>query len=155
MTASSPGTLDDATVDTNILIYAIDASQGQKHVRARRLVDTLAEKNCILPLQALNEFFFVCVRKKIVNAGIAEAYIQALLRSMQVISPTQEDLRQAMQLHREHGQQFFDALLLSTAARAGCRIFFSEDLQHGRTFSSMQVIDPFAMDAAAFGQLLV
>lgn len=146
--------ISSATVDTNILIYSIDVSEGDKHVRAQRLVNTLSIQRAMLPLQALNELFFVCIRKRILPLKVAESYNHSLIQSMRIIPPSQEDLNQAMQLHREHRLQFFDALLISTASRAGCTTFFSEDLQHGRDFGALRIINPFTLTQDVFEHLL-
>ena len=87
-------------------------------------------------------------------SAVAEAYIETLLTFLQIIPPEGADLKDAMRLNQQHGLQFFDALLLSTAARAGCSEFYSEDLQHGRSFGAMQVMDPFKLNDLEFDQFL-
>lgn len=37
-----------------------------------------------------------------------------------------------------------DALLIAAACSVGCTFFLSEDLQPGRKFGQMEVIDPFS-----------
>ena len=145
--------VDRPTLETNILIYSIDVSEGEKHERAKRLVDALLLRGATLPLQVLNELYFVCTRKKILPASAIESYNHSLLTCMEIIPPIAADLVAAMRLHQSDGQQFFDALLLTTAARAGCKTFFSEDLQHGRSFGSLQIVNPFALTAIEFEQL--
>jgi len=34
--------------------------------------------------------------------------------------------------------------VVSAALEAGCRILYSQDLQHGRQFGSLTLVDPFA-----------
>ena len=38
---------------------------------------------------------------------------------------------------------FWDALILTAAAIAGCEQVLSEDLQHGRSFGRVRVVNPF------------
>lgn len=40
----------------------------------------------------------------------------------------------ALAMARDHGLAFDDALIVAAAARSGCRILYSEDMQHGRRF---------------------
>lgn len=58
MTISSGMTPDVAMIDTNVLIYAYDASEVGKHETATRLVDRLIrDERGVLSVQVLNEFF--------------------------------------------------------------------------------------------------
>jgi len=54
-------------VDTNILIYAHDLSSGQKHTRARGLIQDLWQcaEGC-LSIQALQEFYVKVTQTEIV-----------------------------------------------------------------------------------------
>ena len=51
------------TLDTNILIYATDSSEGNKHTLASKLLLKAARTKQPLMLQSLNEFSAV-IRKK-------------------------------------------------------------------------------------------
>lgn len=44
----------------------------------------------------------------------------------------------------ENGVSYYDALILEAATMTNCSILYSEDFQHGRTYGSVQVINPFA-----------
>jgi predicted nucleic acid-binding protein len=46
-------------------------------------------------------------------------------------------------LAREHGLSFYDALIVASAVEAGCDILYSEDMQHGRTFGGLGIVNPF------------
>jgi predicted nucleic acid-binding protein len=43
-----------------------------------------------------------------------------------------------------HQLAFWDAIVLSAAADANCRVLLSEDLQDGFTWSGVTVVNPFA-----------
>jgi len=38
---------------------------------------------------------------------------------------------------------FWDGLIIQAARSAGCRILYTEDLQHGRRFDGLEVVNPF------------
>ena len=38
---------------------------------------------------------------------------------------------------------FWDALIVAAARKAGASVLYSEDLNHGQTFGSVQVLNPF------------
>jgi predicted nucleic acid-binding protein len=42
-----------------------------------------------------------------------------------------------------HGFSWWDCVLLASASRADCSVFFSEDLQHGRRVERLTIINPF------------
>ena len=37
----------------------------------------------------------------------------------------------------------YDSMLLAAAIRAGCSIFYSEDLGHGHTIDRLMIVNPF------------
>jgi predicted nucleic acid-binding protein len=42
---------------------------------------------------------------------------------------------------------FYDALIVAAAIEAGCDTLFTEDMQHGRKFGSLTVVNPFDENA--------
>ena len=53
------------------------------------------------------------------------------------------DILGATDLHIVHGVAFWDALIIAAAKRAGCRVLYSEDLQPGRLFQGVEIINLF------------
>lgn len=47
-------------------------------------------------------------------------------------------------LHRLHQLSIWDGLIVRAALASGCRVLYTEDLQHGRSFDGLEVVDPFA-----------
>lgn len=52
----------------------------------------------------------------------------------------------ASRLSEQHSIDFWDALIVEAAARAGADELVTEDLQHGRRFGKLTVRDPFQAD---------
>ena len=50
------------TLDTNILVYAVDRDAGERHDTAIDLVDNTVRQDCILTLQALSAFLYAVTR---------------------------------------------------------------------------------------------
>ncbi len=143
-----------ATVDTNILIYAVDVDAGEKHVRSALLVEFLSRLQSILPLQALSEFYSATTKKRTLAAVEAASFVHQFRISMQVVPYTVEDLNAAVRIHQQHHLQFFDALMVATARRAGCITFFTEDMQHGRTLEGITLVNPFHLSPEQFDDLI-
>jgi predicted nucleic acid-binding protein len=136
---------DRAFVDTNVLVYAHDASAGIKRDQARSLLIDLWEsgRGCI-SVQVLQEFFVTVTRKvpEPLDVGTAVAVISDLSR-WRVHSPSPEDVVAAAELHGRHRVSFWDAMILRSAAALGCRIVYSEDLNHGQDHDGVGVFNPF------------
>jgi predicted nucleic acid-binding protein len=132
-------------LDTNILVYAYDRSAGEKHTLAARLVEQSWEdkKNC-LSIQVLQEFY-VSITRKIANRLdlMTARQIVADLAQWRIHSPDADDLLQAIDLQRSYQLSFWDAMVLQSATRLGCKQLLSEDLSHGETYGTVQVINPF------------
>lgn len=143
-----------ATVDTNILIYAVDLDSGPKHLIAKVIVDTLGTNAGIVPLQSLSEFYRAVTKKRLIAAADATAFVQLFHATMQVVPSGFEDLVSAMQWHQQHGIQFFDALLIATARRAGCQTFFTEDMQNGRFIEGITLCNPFLLSSEELEEYL-
>jgi predicted nucleic acid-binding protein len=61
------------TLDTNILIYAVDAREGRKRELAARIVEAAAGFDCPLALQVVGEFYAAGTAKLKLNPKDAAA----------------------------------------------------------------------------------
>jgi predicted nucleic acid-binding protein len=130
-------------VDSNVLVYADDRSAGPKRDRARELIlSVMGARTGVLSLQVLQEYFAVATRKLGISATAARRRIEVLNRLDVVILGVQ-DLLAAIDLHRLHGFSIWDALVIRAALNAGCKILYSEDLQHGRRINGLEIVNPF------------
>jgi predicted nucleic acid-binding protein len=132
-------------LDTNILVYAYDSSAGQKHTLAAQLVQECWEnENGCLSLQVLQEFFVTVTRKIMLPLDLQTArQIVADLTQWRLHAPNAADLLQAIDLEELHQLAFWDALVIQSAVSLGCKQLFSEDLNHGQAYGTVQVINPF------------
>lgn len=137
------------TLDTNILIYAVDRDAGARRRRALDVVRRAALGDGCLAVQALAEFFHAATRKGVVDAETARGFVDAWMQVFPVISAGPKTLVAAMDLVRDHRFSFWDAMLWATAAEAGCAAIVSEDMQDGLVLGGATVINPFASDGEA------
>jgi predicted nucleic acid-binding protein len=130
-------------VDTNVFVYADDARDPRKQALARELLRRLlAERNGKLSLQVLQEFFAAATGKLGIPAVDVRRRIE-IFASMDVVRLDVDDVLAAIDLHRLHQLSIWDALVVRAALVAGCRTLYTEDLQHGRRFEGLRVVDPF------------
>jgi predicted nucleic acid-binding protein len=133
------------TLDTNILIYAIDSSEGKKHALASKILLRAAMAGQPLMLQSLNEFCAVVKRKRLMSSATLRKIVDYHRNAFTLEAPVIEDLLTALQAQDDHKLPFWDALLWATARRSGCRIIFSEDFQDGRELGGVRFVDPFKL----------
>lgn len=137
------------TLDTNILVYAVDRDAGERHARARDLMGRAARRDCVLTVQALAEFFHATTRKNLLPTDLAGTFVRDWLDVFRVTSADEEAFVEAMDAVAEHRLSFWDAMLWATARQAGCAAILSEDMQDGRRLSGVEIVNPFAADADA------
>lgn len=132
-------------VDTDVLMYAHDASAGEKHQRAKALVEALwRDRTGVVSTQVLQELA-VNLRKKAKKPldGKATREIVPDYLVWQVIVNGGEAILEALDLEARHRISFWDALVLQAAQASGAEVLYSEDLSHGRIFGLVRVVNPF------------
>jgi len=131
-------------LDTNVLVYTDDADAPRKKETALDLVESASIGGWgVLSTQVLQEYFAVATRKLEVPVNIARAKVEIFGRlDLAVVEmPT---ILGAIDVHRLHDVSFWDGLIIHTARSAGCRVLYTEDLQHGCLFDGLEVVNPFA-----------
>ena len=129
--------------DTNILYYADDADAGAKTGIARDLLRrSLVERTGVVSTQVLQEFYVNARKKLRLDGAAARARVEVYLTfDVVTVSPTL--LLAAIDLNRLDSVSFWDALVIRAAEQAGCDTLYSEDLQAGRRFGPVRVVNPF------------
>ena len=131
-------------LDTNILAYAEGLNGRAMEGTARALVARLVPESTLLPVQTLGELYAVLVRKGRRSRQKARDAVLKWGDTFPIIETSSPVLVQAMELSAAHQLAFWDAVVLSSAADANCRLLLSEDLQDGFTWSGVTVVNPFA-----------
>jgi predicted nucleic acid-binding protein len=132
-------------VDSNILVYAHDASAGEKHIRARQLIEDLWQSRTgCLSIQVLQEFY-VTITKKVSRPLSSDetARIIADLAVWEVHCPRVDNVLDAIGIRETHKISFWDAMIVASATHLGCQVLWSEDLNPGQFFSQLEVQNPF------------
>ena len=132
-------------VDTNVLVYAYDRAAGSKHVRARELVEELWNAGRgTLSTQVLQEFY-VNVRRK-ARPPVSPEDARTLVADYLAWDPVVNDgaaVLEAVDAGHRHQLSFWDALVVVAAVESGASVIYSEDLNHGQRYGSVQVLNPF------------
>lgn len=137
-----------AFFDSNVFVYALDNDDPVRQGVAQRLLAQHSSGGhaLVLSIQVLLETYNVLTRKKRAPPSVALAAVR-LLMEHEVVAPNSTAALQALELAVRHGVSPWDSLIVQAALDAGCDTLFSEDLQSGRRFGALQVVNPFLLAA--------
>lgn len=133
-----------AFCDTNVLVYAVSGQDPHKQAVARQLMQ--ASGQLTISTQVLGEAYNVLQRRLGWPAREALAVVQTMM-SLDLVVATVDTVAQGLALAEAHGLSGWDAILVQTALQAGCDTLYSEDLQTGRRFGALEVVNPFVLAA--------
>ena len=130
-------------LDSNILVYAALGRDhaGHRWERAREIV--LTEDYCTSG-QVLAEFYNNVTRKGAPPLAPEKAreWVRTIARKpCQPITP--EVVVAGIDLSQRHRISYWDGAIIAAAERLGARVIYSEDLNHGQTYGSVRVENPF------------
>ena len=136
------------TLDTNILVYAIDRDAKDKHERAISLVDQAISLDCVLTLQALSELYAAATRKKYATHDEVSSFIKELMVVFPIVESSKKTLSLALKMMEGHSLSFWDCMLWATAKEHGCSLIVSEDFQDNFTLGGIKIRNPFYSEHA-------
>lgn len=131
-------------LDANILLYSIATEPGEaaKRERATAILDN---DNGALSVQVLQEFYVQATRATRADPlphELAERLIQTWTR-FKVQEITLPVLMGALEIKATHGFSYWDSAIIASARALGCRVLYSEDMQHGREVEGIRIVNPF------------
>jgi predicted nucleic acid-binding protein len=133
----------NVAIDTNVLAYAEGLNDSAKRDIALSVLEALPPESTFLPVQTLGELFSVLVRKARRPAAAAAEAVLSWGDAFPLIESSGDVLLAATDLAQAHAVGFWDALIVSAAAEARCRLLLSEDLEDGFTWRGVTVANPF------------
>jgi len=132
-----------AFLDTNILLYSLEADQPVKRRKARALLRRLAESSTpVISTQILQEFYVAGTTK----LGVEPLVAKSLLRSFENMEIVQIDpnlIREAVDISILNRLSFWDSLVIAAAESARCEVLYTEDLSDGRILRGVRIENPF------------
>ncbi len=134
----------DSFFDTSVLLYLLSA-EPEKADR----VEELLEHRGIISVQVLNEFTAVASRK----LGLSFDEIREVLGTVRALCSTHslaiEHHDKGVEIAERYRFSFYDSIIIASAVLAGCKILYSEDLQHRQVIDKqLTVINPFSKPRA-------
>jgi len=142
-------------LDTDVLAYAEGINGAKRRDAALALISRLPQEAAVVPVQVLGELFNVLVRKGGKSRRDARDALLTWRDTFSAVETSPEVMLAAADLATDHQLGIWDAVILSAAAQAGCRLLLSEDLQEGFTWAGVTVVNPFASPQHAMLHALV
>ncbi len=133
-------------LDTNILLYAFDANSPDKRAISVGLIDrALTHRTGVISWQVCQEFLHAALHKSSteVPAGILGDYRARVLKPLCRIHSNDGIYARALSIHQQTQYRFYDSLVVAAALESEAPVLYSEDLQHGRSFGSLRIENPF------------
>ncbi|MDD4933680.1 MAG: PIN domain-containing protein [Methylacidiphilaceae bacterium] len=130
--------------DTNVLAYAEGINGAERRDVALNLIRRLPQEAAVVPVQVLGELFHLLVRKDGKSRSDARDALLSWRDTFPVVETSPEVVLAAADLATDRQLGIWDAVILSTASQAGCRLLLSEDLHEGFIWAGMTVVNPFS-----------
>ena len=134
--------------DTNILVYSRDPDDPVKRGVARTLIEgAIEEESFVVSTQVLLEFYATAVRRRLLGPAQALELVR-FWGAHDTVAQTADLVARGLELHQAHSLALWDGLIVQAALDARCDVLLSEDLQHGRRFGDLEIVNPFRAPAA-------
>ncbi|MCY3852774.1 MAG: PIN domain-containing protein [Gammaproteobacteria bacterium] len=136
----------ESFLDTNLFVYQLTAEDEAKSKIAEKLIrkGIRTGRSCI-SFQVVQECLNVIARhaETALTAEQAKRYLDTSLKPLWRIYPSAPLYQRALDIQALHRFSFYDSLIIAAAQEAGCKILYSEDLQHGQQIDSLTIQNPF------------
>jgi len=132
-------------VDTNVFVYARDASEKHKQAAAMAWIERLwREQRGRTSMQVLSEYYVTVTRK--LKPGLSRDDAWDDIGSLSAWKPRATDLElltAAHEVERRHQLSWWDALIVAAAQLQNCSLLLTEDLHDGAVIGGLAVMNPF------------
>ncbi len=136
---------DNVFVDTNIIVYAYDASAGTKHDVAMKIMRELWDSGRgTISMQVLQEFFVTVTSKiaKPLDIKTARDVVRDLTKWNPILV-NGDIIINAIDIHSVSRYSFGDSLIIAAAIEAGVGTLYSEDLSDKQRIKNITIKNPF------------
>ncbi len=132
-------------VDSNVLAYAYDERDPKNVAALDVLEDAFKDGRGVIGAQNLAEFCRVALEKNVppMPAERLARIVRALAHSVDIATYSSDALIVAVELKRDCGLHFFDALLAATMREHHISTIVTEDERDFKKIPGLKVVNPF------------
>ncbi len=135
-------------VDTNVFVYFFDREEPTKQTQATELLDGLVQRptRTVLLWQVAAELLS-CLRRwettgKRSSADV-DSDIHDVLGIFPLAFPSKDVILRALDLHSRYSLSHWDSMVVAACIEAGVDTLYSEDLDEGTSYDSLEIVNPF------------
>ena len=130
--------------DTNVLVYLADNRDARKQHIAKRLVASALTKRIDgwISVQTISEFINSALNKLKLPYDKVEGLLD-FFDNLPIVNPDRDLPRRGLEIKNRYAIQFYDAMMLAAAERAGATEFYTEDLNDGQLYCDIKAVNPF------------
>lgn len=133
-------------LDTNIFIYSFDDKSPAKRKKAIALIrQALVDQRGAVSYQVIQEFLAAATRlfPKVFVYNDMNDYMDTVLLPLCIVYPDMDLYKTALRIQQGFRISFYDALILASASKCGCKELYSEDLNNGQLIAGVKIKNPF------------
>lgn len=132
---------DNVFLDTNLWVYLFSKNPEFKYARINQLFSTQIQ-SIVISSQILGELYNVLLKKKFQTQPQAQAILAQLVAGFDILEIDATKVLKAVEINARYGFSYWDSLVIATALLSDCKILYSEDMQHGQSIETLQIINP-------------
>jgi len=133
---------DKVFIDSNIILYAYSRTEPSRREVANALI--FSTPDALISTQVINEVTNILYKKFRLDSKGIEAVIDEIAGVFSIVNFTLETQKYAIHIKERYQLQYYDSLILATALEHGCRILYSEDMQHNQLIEGrLRIVNPF------------
>ncbi|HZX34115.1 MAG TPA: PIN domain-containing protein [archaeon] len=132
-------------IDSNILVYAFDEHDEEKHGKAMRFLSgKAADGNAVVSAQNLAEFHSIVTTKlrKPIKAEASREIISGFSGTIGTIHYNADTVVKAIELQAAYKAPFWDALIAATMLENGVKTIFTENTADFRKIPFIKAVNP-------------
>lgn len=142
---------DSFFVDTNVLLYSVDATDAAKQLAAREWLAVLWTLGAgRLSWQVLHEFYANAIRKLRTPSTKVRATVE-IFNTWQPIEMSFGLIQRAWYWMDTAQLSYWDSMIVAAAERAGSRWLLTEDFQEGQKLGAITIVNPLRSSPLDFG----
>jgi len=137
--------MEKTFVDSNVLIYSRDNTDGRKQRVAQRVLEELwTQGTGTLSIQVLQEFYSTVTRT--LKPPVPKEYAREVVEDYLLWcgQTTTDEVKAALRIEDESRINFWDALIVACARRNGATRILSEDMNSGQSIAGILIVNPFS-----------
>lgn len=132
--------------DTNLFLYQIENVDKRKSTIADQIIRKgNRTKNACISFQVIQECLNVLLGKALVplNPLESDRYFDSVLNPLWKVMPNPDLYCQGIEIQAQYRSRFHDSLIIAASLSAGCRILYTEDMNHGQKIGKLAIHIPF------------